>query len=380
MYDTPGYGVIGALAATALLCWRRATTAGSRAWLPALAVVLTCAVALHPIGIVVAVAIAADLVVRAVRRREIDAATAVAVVVPFTLSSIVIAPQTFAAVGAVARHLTMPIQIAKQSAYTTANVQTTYVTLLGFAGAALLPLLATTIALDRSSRQISDNDTALRLPAAVLALSPLWAIAPAWLATGWRPDPGALLPVVVGCAVLAGWFGARIASSRAQLRLVWTVVLLGSAALAVARADALPTPRSEWIQSKGRFAVLDWHNGLAPDLPVVVPDPAIYEQLAYYAPRVLATRLFNVVSDAPQPVSMPRPATAKCPGRNVSDLASFAQQHADFYVFEASELRSPLLARLAAHGAHISLVHAWAVPTDLAATPAYLYRVRLSGR
>jgi len=192
---------------------------------------------------------------------------------------------------------------------------------------------------------------------ATLALLPVWAYGPAWV-LGRGPGPGDLIVASLGCAVLIGMWGAALASS-ASSRIVWATLLVTVLLTGVAMRDPAVTLRRDLDLRRGRFALLGWEGGLAPDLPVVVANREVHVQLTHYAPPALAGRL--VFLDV----------------EHAADAEAFAARQQQFYVFEGAETRSPLLVWLAARGAELSEARA-SSPKDLSIdSAAYLYRVRL---
>jgi hypothetical protein len=259
--------------------------------------------------------------------------------------------------GRIARFASLSA-VLRQPFYALAFLQSTYAKALGLLMPPILLLFLLTGRVLDQPTVASPSPLRRFLTPALLAGLPIWAFAPVWI-LGGNVGGAELLPVSIGCCVLLGIAADALGATTGRVSFVaGTAALVLLAFAAAGMRDPAVTLRRDLDQHRSRFALLDWERAMDDNLPIVVANQDVKVQLTHYAPLSLASRLAYL-----------NPSS--------ENAETFVTEHRTFYVFEGSEVRSPLLMWLARRGLTLSQSRSF-VPRDQSIdAAAFLYRVDL---
>jgi hypothetical protein len=285
-YEARPYGVVLGLAGAALLCWQLRADTGSLAAVAALAFVLACGVSIHYYAALLVVPIAAADAARAVARRRVDVAVAVALAVG-------LAPLL------AYRPLIHGARRFSHSFWTTYDWSSSWTFFAWLLRTPAVPprigtsVLVALVAIVVVAALVVLRSVTPEVAAAVaFLLLPLLAVALAKTVTGAFTERYTL-SAVLGIAVLGGLALDRLGSWWRPLPLVVVVLL----AAYCARAAVYDYRDVSGDLSRQR-ATIQFLDQTRSSLPIALVQPHDILELSHYAPPALRRRLVYLASPA----------------------------------------------------------------------------------
>lgn len=291
-YEGRPYGLVLGLSGLALLFWQAATSAeGIRAGaLVGLALSIAAAVSSHFYAVLILVPFGLGEMVRIATRRRLDLPVAIALVAPLGVLAIY-GPMIAHARSFASNFWARPDLSGVLLAYDLLLGEAVPALMVaGVAGAVWLALVRSRKSDSQSASLASGPPAHEVVVAAGFALLPIFAFVLAKLSTGALAERYTL-PAIIGFAVLLAFGACRVAGGRVLIGAALALILFGGFLMHAARQMRWASRTTAAQFDLARLPETDAH----PDEAIVVADPLLYLQMAYYAPKPTARRLVYLV-------------------------------------------------------------------------------------